>query len=109
MAYDPVPGMRVVCILKPDRMAWEGCDERDIELLNSIQIGAVYTIREVLVVQRHICVRLEEIVAEPRLTWLGMFELAWDANCFRPLDERRLDVFREALKRAPAPHVKEDA
>lgn len=101
MSYDPVPGMRVVCIL--DNVTdWE----RQIPSVTFPQRGAVYTIREVPIPDY---LRLVEITNAPAPPPFIAVEPYFFYLAFKPLDERRLDVFREALKKAPAPRERVEA
>ncbi|MFC6487334.1 hypothetical protein [Nitratireductor sp. GCM10026969] len=109
MSYDLVPGMRVVCVNSEDHRRYGD------EIMP--EVGVVYTIRMAGLdeIDGNSLLRLREIINEERLYWcaaLGrhvFLEPCFDAEWFRPLDERRLDVFREALKKAPDPKVREEA
>lgn len=94
MSYDPQPGMRVVCI--DDDWVFPGPSHP--------LRGKVYTIKSVEV----------EVPFRGRVhagPYLGFHECPganggrpeFHARCFKPLDETRLDVFRQHLTRAPGP------
>lgn len=94
MSYDPQPGMRVVCI----------CDDWPPNASSPPVRGKVYTIKsvgvDILVFGR--------VYGGPYLgfhecngNYDGNPEFLWDR--FKPLDETRLDVFRQHLTKAPGP------
>lgn len=87
MDWEPRVGMRVVCVKDSN-----GCI---IDLgYPPFKKGEVYTISDLS-------------VAEPYGLFLHFIELPWANNGhvsgFRPLDERRLDIFRAILTKAPTP------
>jgi len=100
MDWEPRVGMPVLCVsdLNGHRAfkSWSG----------SIPTrGGVYFIREVLPDPRRgfsgVFLRLREIVNRPYDSHVGPFEAAFAVKHFRPLDERRIDVFRQILVDCP--------
>ena len=71
--------------------------------------GVVYTVREAGIhdIYGLPYVRLVEIVNEPQEYRFGVTEACFRASKFRPLDEARLDQFRDHL--APAPKTRVSA
>lgn len=104
MSWEFKPGMRVVCICDD----WPpGFKERETLRHGAIfpVKGRVYTLREVIVTPDtgELVVRLVEIV-NPAIVFLWndtLGEPLWGAFRFRPLDESRLDVFRNLLVDLP--------
>lgn len=106
MSYEPVPGMRVECIRTESIRGDEDVPQK----------GKVYVVRDAFVCDRtgNVGLHLVEIVNPKRsyTDFSGTYwccEIGWDAANFRPLDERRLDVFRAALTKAPGPWERVDA
>jgi len=74
---------------------------------NKIQIGSVYTIREVDTRAVHLhgvaCVRLVEVVNDVQQTTVGPWERGYPATSFRPVVERGSEtgmaILREILER----------
>ena len=87
-----VPGQLVICVRTPGNPQGEVVPRK----------GTVYTIREAYrYPDRRVGVRLREIVNEPRRYRQGTHEGRFLADCFRPLDDTKLDVFRAVLTDAP--------
>lgn len=66
--------------------------------------GRVYTIRTVephSLAPSGYLVRLREVVNEPELYAEGFSEFRFAASHFRPVDDSALNIFREALRKAP--------
>lgn len=69
--------------------------------------GVVYTVRDAFVEPRFtprphdLFLRLVEIVNKPQETYIGPYETMFGANRFRPLDDSRLEVFRQLLVNPP--------
>lgn len=98
MSTELAPGVRVVCV--------RGYDGQNNGYGDEVlpKTGIVYTIREIFPLLGQLCVTLNECQNEPRLYFCaedGGFwffgEPCFAADRFRPLDERRLDVFRSLL------------
>lgn len=95
-------GQPIVCV----RACPDGCG-LGTEALP--KVGTVYTVREADVCRYSgvVCVLLVEIVNPVALYWLSHLgvhvhcEPAFNGNQFRPLDEKRLDVFRAMLVTPP--------
>lgn len=95
---DYQPGRRVVCVADFSILLRRYCTAVP-------QKGRIYTIREALLEASHskaqtLGLRFEEFSAfglpgAPLPITDG--EVAFEASCFRPLDETRLDVFRRML------------
>lgn len=88
-----------LCACVVDRSFWKPWDGETLPAK-----GRIYTVREVNPLSRwgeHPHVRLVEITNAPQRYGDGVFEVAFDAAGFRPLDDSRLDVFRKALTDAP--------
>lgn len=62
---------------------------------DGLRRGAVYTVRDTLTFRGEACVRLAEIVRPIRSD--DDFETPMLARRFRPVDEKRIEVFRKAL------------
>lgn len=92
------PGQRVVCVNgeKARSRAIGGWAPRT---------GGVYTVRGSWCHDEMTLLLLEEYVHPDKFD--GVNEYGWDATRFRPLDEKRLDVFRAML--APKPKVRENS
>ncbi len=92
MSYDPQPGMRVVCI-----------DDDWLFPAASLPVrGKVYTIKTVgtnFFKRGHFCLGPYLGFYECNGNYDGNPEFFWDR--FKPLDETRLDVFRQHLTKAP--------
>lgn len=101
MSYDPVPGMRVVCVSE-SYQATSMPDERDA----IPRKGQVYTVRGL---HRLGNLWLVEIRNKRRGWSTGRHEYAFHPSRFKPLDERRLDIFRAILTKAPRPKEMADA
>ena len=102
MSWEFRPGMRVVCI--NDSYTPEGRLALAIHNIQKPKKGRVYTIRDVMSepIQGHLVVRLVEIVNAPApYINSDIIEPFYLAKRFRPLDEKRLDVFRQHLVPAP--------
>lgn len=103
MSWEYQPGMRVVCIDD----VWPPFIQAEQRLgrCNFPEKGRVYTLREVFIAPEVgvVVVRLREINNPPVAVFgdgsLG--EPCWGAHRFRPLDESRLDVFRDLLVDLP--------
>lgn len=99
MSYDPQPRMRVVCVdeVDPESLA----ENPGVTFPNK---GTVYTIKKAYPGEDGPYLRLSEldqsVVANGESCWA-----CWWYRHFKPLDERRLDVFRTAL--APTPKQRE--
>jgi len=67
-------------------------------------VGSVYTIREIGEHEGIAWVRLVEIVNKPMQYWGIFAEKPWEADCFRPLVDRKTDIsiFTEMLHKEPA-------
>lgn len=102
MTWDIRPGMRVVCV--DDQ--WPPVVLAHAALFGSVfpTKGRVYTVREALMWAETVCLRLVEI-HNPDVTFFddagNPVEPAFKAARFRPLDEARLDVFRNLLVDLP--------
>lgn len=106
MSWDITAGMRVVCVR-------DYTDPKQIAMAVALgvalpQRSIVYTVRDVssphpdLEGVMQIPIRLCEIINPAVLHDAGaMREPAWAASRFRPLDESRLDVFRNLLVDLP--------
>lgn len=92
MDWEPRVGMRVVCINDQPRH-WE---EDGYIYPNK---GHIYTIRQVVFDNLKTGLLLVEI-HNPTLNGDG--EAYFNCRNFRPLDERRLDIFRSILTKAPS-------
>lgn len=92
-------GQRVVCV------AYRGEDRpSNVGVENRPRIGGVYTIRDIgQDSKERLGVWLEEVVNRPVPTLVGLRERGFFIQCFRALDERRLDIFRAMLTDAGAP------
>lgn len=74
---------------------------------NKIQIGQVYTVREIDTRAMHLhgvaTVRLVEVINDTRMTSVGEWEPGYPASCFRPVVERKTEtgmaILREILDR----------
>lgn len=102
MSWEFKPGMRVVCVNDDF-----GADAPAVSTRLGITLptkGTVYTLREVVKCGccTHLNVRLAEI-RNPIIRMLdgGQDEPAFGDFRFRPLDESRLDVFRNLLVDLP--------
>lgn len=96
-------GMRVVCIrntpVGQERKYASGTQS------TKIQIGAVYTVRDIdmRAVHKHgvACVRLVEFTAPERMTSVGLWEPGYPITAFRPVVERKtetdISIFRKML------------
>lgn len=96
-------GQRVVCVVVCDH--WGGL-RRSFPEVSLPVVGTVYTLRDVFAEPRcsqsgEVLVRLAELVNPPSKTNIGPYEAAFSSECFRPLDERRLDIFRAMLVSPP--------
>lgn len=63
--------------------------------------GTVYTVRALVTRWPQPAIRLAEIVNEPLAYGDGTYECAWWSGAFRPVDETRIAVFRQALAKLP--------
>ncbi len=82
-------GQRVICVRPPRPTDYgEVCAVK----------GVVYTVRNAAVGVDGPLIRVEEIVNRPRKYFGGVTECWFMVTNFRPVDERRLDVFRSALE-----------
>jgi|GEM_PF-5587989 len=106
MSWEFKPGMRVVCIHPYDSPREVGIAVR--YGVRTPRKGVVYTIREVLLPEKLpeisntvLPLRLIEIVNPPVRFVNGVLEPAFPSTRFRPLDESRLDVFRDLLVDVP--------
>jgi len=90
------PGQRVVCVddVFPPRK-----NKAEIYPIR----GAVYTVRDTICDHRGLAIFLVEITNKPAKYKQGVREMGFFAHRFRPLDERRLDIFRDHLNRVPSP------
>jgi hypothetical protein len=100
MSWEFKPGVRVVCVFDD----WPPGFKEQEQLRHGSAFpvkGRVYTLRDVVISEdtRELLVRLVEIVNPPVvILWDGSIgEPLWGAFRFRPLDESRLDVFRNLL------------
>ena len=106
MTWDIRPGMRVVCV--DDQ--WPRLVLAHATIFGSCfpTKGRVYTVREALAWDETVCIRLVEI-RNPDVTFFddagNPVEPAFRATRFRPLDETRLDVFRNLLVDLPKEEV----
>jgi len=95
MDWEPRVGMRVVCVnARPIDVGMFGFNA------SGLVEGTVYTIRWAglfpFVGELHSALRLSEYIRDDEDTPVGAIR-------FRPLDERRLDIFRAVLTKAPTP------
>ena len=95
MSAELAPGVRVLCVetATPAQVsAWSG-------LLTFPVVGSIYTVRKSgpCVFSGEPAVLLREIVNPPFDFGVLFDETAFRADWFKPLDERRLDVFRAIL------------
>lgn len=104
MSWEFKPGMRVVCISDE----WMPGFKEQEQLRHGSDFpvrGCVYTLRDVIIAEDtgDLLVRLVEIINSPVvILWDGSIgEPLWGAFRFRPLDETRLDVFRNLLVDLP--------
>lgn len=95
---------RVVCIANNDK--WHGrSEDLKIDHVHLPRFNAVYTIREL--VEGGAGVLLKEIVNRPKFfrdeengELYGM-EISFGIENFRPLDDKRIEVFRSMLNTPP--------
>lgn len=93
-------GQFVACVDTGDHPEWIP-DGSVIGDLDGLSKGIVYTVREIDVLAWDDTtdnIRLWEIV---RPTKLGIVDTPYDARRFRPVDETRLAIFRQALIPVP--------
>lgn len=91
---DAYVGQRVVCIDSD----WGPYEATATKLGCKLPTeNTVYTIREIVAVLTDVGIRLEEIV-NPKVSEYGRYEPFFNAEQFKPVDESRLDVFRELLE-----------
>ena len=90
-------GKRVVC-MEPFQLL-SGDAEAGLRLPEK---GRVYTIRATRIGQYGLLyLRFQEIVNPPTRDEIGIAEVAFGAPAFRPVDEGRIDQFRQLLKPKP--------
>lgn len=70
-------------------------------------VNTIYTVRDILADEYgRPCIRLAEIINTPRNYMAGFAEAVFEAKFFRPVDENRIAIFREALAPAPRKRVR---
>lgn len=104
MSWKFKPGMRVVCVSDEWMPGFK--EQEQLRHGSAFPVkGRVYTLRDVIISEDtgELLVRLVEIVNPPVvILWDGTIgEPLWGAFRFRPLDENRLDVFRDLLVDLP--------
>lgn len=100
MSYDPQPGMRVVCV----RDDWE------FTAATLPVRGRVYTIKTVGTgIFNRGCVYRGPYLGFQECPGANGGRPEFHAKCFKPLDETRLDVFRQHLTKAPGPRERVSA
>lgn len=88
-------GQRVVCV-----------DDKGVQpIVKPLIKGRIYTIREITNYSTG-GFRLHEIHNEPCSTTHGFLEVSYKARRFRPIDEKRIDIFRAMLKNKEKEKVK---
>ncbi len=89
-----VPDQLVKCVRTPEATGF--CEAVPTE-------GRVYTVRETRFYADYDKwgVRLVEIVNAPRPYANGFGEAYFMSECFRPIDDKALDIFRQVLTDAP--------
>jgi hypothetical protein len=112
MDWEPRVGMRVVfiggCTHGYSRKFFFGMFKRWVGVGTLLKVGAVYEISQVCWGRHRITGREQvgiTLVNDPDPRQNG----AYATHHFRPLDERRLDVFREMLAPTPKQPVRSDA
>lgn len=83
-------GQRVVCVKEfPLKTLRENIP---------VNKGTVYTIRDIISHQQQIGLKFYEIINKKQNTTEGYVERSYHEKNFKPLDEKRIDIFRAMLK-----------